>query len=315
MKTTFILVLLIILGHFGQASNNSTDRKDFQKRTFKELSELLKSESQAGSQKEEKRGKILFRSDGSSAESVESENKPGHVEFVVLEIPTGTSCETMKELCVERGGHCTDDGEKCCEIDACFVCFDGWTGPNCDIPEESNEKPDSDSSDSSDSSEFCRPTNPCKNGGICNGVDGSCHCINGWTGSNCQTPKESKICQPNPCKNGGICNGMDGSCYCMNGWTGSHCQTQQESKGFCTPNPCKNGGVCDGNAKSCYCTDGWTGATCQTPEGQSETPDVASRGVACNPNPCMNGGVCNGRNGTCHCINNYTGDQCETEIH
>ena len=90
------------------------------KRTFDE------SKSQAGSQKEKKRGKILFRSDGSSAISVESENKQ-FLEIVTEKIPTGLdkkylSCETMKKLCVDYyGGHCTDDGEKCCEIGACVV--------------------------------------------------------------------------------------------------------------------------------------------------------------------------------------------------
>ena len=98
------------------------------KRTFDE------SKSQAGSQKEKKRGKILFRSDGSSAESVESEIKQ-LLEIVTEKIPTGLSCEMMKKLCVEDyGGHCTDDGEKCCDIDACVVCYAGWSGPNCNIP-------------------------------------------------------------------------------------------------------------------------------------------------------------------------------------
>ena len=87
-----------------------------------------------GSQKVKKRGKILFRGDGpSSAESVELKDRQ-LLEIVTVKIPIGTSCETMKKLCVEdHGGHCTDEGEKCCEIDACVVCFEGWTGPNCNI--------------------------------------------------------------------------------------------------------------------------------------------------------------------------------------
>ena len=103
--------------------------KKFLKRTLGE------SKSQAGSQKEKKRGKILLRSDGSSAESVVSENKQ-FLEIVTEKIPTGLDkkCETLKKLCVEDyGGHCTDDGEKCCELDACIVCYAGWSGPTCNI--------------------------------------------------------------------------------------------------------------------------------------------------------------------------------------
>merc|ERR1719312_735755 len=164
MKTTFILVFLIVLGHFGQASNKdkksktSTDREDFRKRTFR------KSESPAGSQKEKKRG---------------LDNRE-LLKTVTKKIPTGTSCETMKKLCVEDyGGHCTDDGEKCCEIDACVVCFAGWSGPTCNIRKDSSSSGQSSSSESGSSSStdtepkvLCN-SNPCKNGGICNGVDGS----------------------------------------------------------------------------------------------------------------------------------------------
>ena len=88
------------------------DREDFRKRTFR------KSESQAGSQEEKKRG-------------LDSKQL---LKIVTEKIPTGSSCETMKKLCVEDyGGHCTDDGEKCCEIDACVVCYAGWSGPTCNI--------------------------------------------------------------------------------------------------------------------------------------------------------------------------------------
>merc|ERR1712126_548558 len=72
MKTSFILVFLIILGHFGQASNK--DKKSKTKITVKKFRTLGESKSQAGSQKEKKRGKILLRSDGSSAKSVEKTN-------------------------------------------------------------------------------------------------------------------------------------------------------------------------------------------------------------------------------------------------
>merc|ERR1712133_11705 len=160
MKTSFILVFLIILGHFGQArprprpnqkAKTKSTVKKFLKRTLGE------SKSQAGSQKEEKRGKILFRSDGSSAVSVKSENKQ-FLEIVTEKIPTGLdkkylSCETLKKLCVEdHGGHCTDDGEKCCELDACIVCYAGWSGPTCNIRKESSSSGQSSSSESGSSS-------------------------------------------------------------------------------------------------------------------------------------------------------------------
>merc|ERR1719308_31033 len=197
MKTSFILVFLIILGHFGQASNK--DKKSKTKSTVKKFFKrsLGESKSQAGSQKEKKRGKIVLRSDGSSAESVVSENKQ-FLEIVTEKIPTGLdkkylSCETLKKLCVEdHGGHCTDDGEKCCELDACIVCYAGWSGPTCNIQSSSSGQSSSSESGSSSSTDtepkvLCHP-NPCKNGGICNGVDGSCHCINGYIGNFCETP-------------------------------------------------------------------------------------------------------------------------------
>ena len=35
-------------------------------------------------------------------------------------------------------------------------------------------------------------------------------------------------CKPNPCKNGGVCNGKDGSCHCIGDFTGKLCETANE---------------------------------------------------------------------------------------
>merc|ERR1719312_752759 len=138
----------------------------------------------------------------------------------------------------------------------------------------------------------CKP-NPCKNGGICNGEDGSCHCIGDFTGKLCETAIEetteaptsdpaktaaeqtaksesrtetadaSLVCYPNPCKNGGICK--DGRCYCIGGFIGRLCEkTLQLRSMVCKPNPCKNGGICNGEDGSCYCIGGFIGRLCET---------------------------------------------------
>merc|ERR1711868_87781 len=67
----------------------------------------------------------------------------------------------------------------------------------------------------------CDP-NPCQNGGECSGA-GSCSCLDGWLGENCET---SDPCNPDPCQNGGTCS--EGSCTCTDEYTGNQCETEVE---------------------------------------------------------------------------------------
>ncbi|XP_076087134.1 uncharacterized protein LOC143057662 [Mytilus galloprovincialis] len=65
-------------------------------------------------------------------------------------------------------------------------------------------------------------SNPCIHGQCNNGLSGyTCSCLQGITGSNCNTD-----CDPNLCLHNGVChNSFSGySCTCQQGYIGQQCQ-------------------------------------------------------------------------------------------
>ena len=95
-------------------------------------------------------------------------------------------------------GHynCSDTGSK--------ICLDGWTGPDC--------------TDRDFTGGLVDPQCPrfgCRSGGTC--FDGTCCCVPGYTGANCQS--EILECLSLPCRNGGFCNDFLDfyTCTCLPG--------------------------------------------------------------------------------------------------
>ncbi|XP_070205588.1 blastula protease 10-like isoform X2 [Littorina saxatilis] len=96
-------------------------------------------------------------------------------------------------------------------------------------------------------------------------VDKSCRCMcPGDPTQECTRPDVNE-CASNPCRNGGTCNNLDGryTCTCPPGFNGTTCQF---SVNECASNPCLNGGTCrDGSGNyTCACRTGFTGSRCQT---------------------------------------------------
>lgn len=145
-------------------------------------------------------------------------------------------------------------------------------------------------------------------------IDGTCVCLDGWKGTNCQLQTCETTC------NNGTCQA--GVCVCSPGWGGFNCATRQCdtncnypygkcvnglcvcgsgyggttcTEKLCSPE-CMN---CDTTTGICMCSPGFTGPACM--------------GRAC-PSNCSGQGVCNELNGTCVCNPGYTGVACEMSV-
>lgn len=153
----------------------------------------------------------------------------------------------------------------------------------------------------------------------------SCYCIDGYTGTNCQTNWDE--CWSSPCQNEGTC--IDGvatyNCTCPDGFVGnfflleifrfvlsstsikgSNCE---ENLNECLSNPCQNGGSCydKDNSYVCLCAPGFLGSNCDI--------DVAV--CTTGGERCHNGGECIegiGLEFTCNCVDGYKGEYCDVEI-
>jgi len=175
--------------------------------------------------------------------------------------------------------------------------------------------------------------NDCSNNGICNHLDNSCACFDGFGGPACDV---STLGCKTSCSGHGTC--MDGECDCVVGFSGANCGTVSPS---CTHVfNCTGHGRCVGG--KCVCAERWSGDSCDryigfhcpthlrncTDHGMCAKTgdedwacicDVGFCGDQCNvvcevtdgcPGNCTGKGSCIG--GNCRCDEGFSGDDCAT---
>lgn len=101
------------------------------------------------------------------------------------------------------------------------------------------------------------------------------------------------------CENGGVCNPLNGSCFCTDGWLGDHCEQRACAPSYYGPN-CKKLCLCANETTElchpwtgqCECRPGWDGQYCDRP------CSLLKYGKGCrNQCQCLNNALCSPMNG------------------
>ncbi|KAJ8045471.1 Protein draper [Holothuria leucospilota] len=153
----------------------------------------------------------------------------------------------------------------------------------------------------------------------CNPVDGSCDCLDGWMGQDCDERCSPGFFGPNchersifSCMNGGVNHPVTGHCLCEHGYGGSRCEIECGGMEHvtCGDVVCDNciqnsTNRCDYIGGFCVCQSGWKGRYC------SEPCDIGFEGDFCTDICCSGRGYCTGE--SCICADGYQGDECQNK--
>ena len=233
-------------------------------------------------------------------------------------ITSGVNCE-IRDYCI-LNNPCGDFGTCINSLaGSVCVCELGWSGEDC------TDKVNTEIIEPDTFINPCDSTN-CGNNGVCvlvnnngNSYTSSCHCNNGYSGSNCQI---DTFCSNNPCRNNQPC--VNGRCDCGRIFSGAltsgltcdiidYCSASGINcgNGYCANNyeEFSTSGVSKGAV--CVCNSGWSGVNCNTQVNPSTFVNP------CDSTNCGNNGFCvlvnngiGGYSSRCQCNYGYSGSNC-----
>ncbi|PIK57921.1 hypothetical protein BSL78_05202 [Apostichopus japonicus] len=166
--------------------------------------------------------------------------------------------------------------------------------------------------------ELCSDSD-CQLGTSCKQTADACHCIDGYSGRECnlcnpvELPDVCGSCGGGAvvCQNDALCDMSLSTCTCKTGYLNSDC-------GYCDPmdhsNRCLEhcmyeckAGYCDTRIEACRCPKSYSGHDCSMCDPEMNPEQCAP---ACNGIVCMNDGLCNITKRECACAPGYYGNGC-----
>uniref|UniRef100_A0A4W5LRA5 Platelet endothelial aggregation receptor 1 n=1 Tax=Hucho hucho TaxID=62062 RepID=A0A4W5LRA5_9TELE len=223
------------------------------------------------------------------------------------------------------------NGALCNPADGSCTCSPGWQGPLCDQPCPlilCIHKPifwttpylQSSFSSMGTFGPGCLKRCDCLNADGCQGANGQCQCLPGWTGARCaQTCPEGTwghhCNQSCFCQNSATCLPHSGACVCRPGYWGPTCQHMCSAGVYgdrcsITCPSCAHSSSCHHVTGQCVCTPGYTGALCE------QACPVGLYGKQCTGVcRCAHNSSCHHQDGSCRCPPGWTGPDCTLQCH